>query len=149
GRRSLESIEAFAPLGPWSRAGPDGEWVLPCRLTLAGDVSRFVPRASDWHLLVEATYPWGSIEFYPAKTGGLTSTFPHQRANRPGPDGQPWRTGRLCLDTTDRILGRHGGDSEPFDAQERLAWHVHRALAWLHAAARDQLIMPGDPFELP
>ena len=46
-------------------------------------------------------------------------------------------------------LGRISYDSEPFDPDERLEWHVRRAIEWLRCAAASDLARTGDPFELP
>ena len=88
-------------------------------------------------------------KFYPAKAQGLETTFPHQNYNGYGRDDLPWRAGDLCLNTSVRILGRHGYDIEPYDVHQRLKWQFRRALAWLRAASRGELILPGEPFELP
>jgi hypothetical protein len=48
-----------------------------------------------------------------------------------------------------RILGRRAYDAEPYGVEERLRWRFERALAWLEAASRDELLLPGEPFELP
>ncbi len=108
-----------------------------------------VPSTTDWYLHVADTYPYGHVVFYPAKIGGLTLTFNHQNHNGPGPDELPWRSGRLCVDTSLRTLGRRSYDAEPFDSERRLAWHVHRVQEWLVLASRNELVQSGDLFELP
>ncbi len=108
-----------------------------------------MPRTTYWYLHVRATYPYGLVVFYPAKSGGITLTFNHQNHNGPGPDDIPWRCGRLCVDTSLRTLGRQSYDIEPFDPESRLSWHVQRVQEWLNLASRGELVQPGDPFELP
>src|SRR5205807_7960158 len=94
--------------------------------------------------------PAGSIALYPAKAGGIVSTFAHQTWNLEGNPGLPWRAGKLCLDTDVRALGGYGLDSEPWEEPaQRLAWHVRRARLWLSLAAAGRLVEAGDPFELP
>ena len=87
--------------------------------------------------------------FYPAKEGGITRTFHHQNYNGVGSPEVPWRSGRLCLDSSMRALQRQALDVEPFDPDERLLWHVLRVQEWLALASRDRLTEPGDPYELP
>ena len=124
-------------------------WFLYCRITASVRPEGPVPPATDWFLHVEDTYPYGDVIFYPAKSGGLTQTFNHQNHNSAGPDELPWRSGRLCVDTSLRTLGRRAYDVEPFDPESRLVWHVSRVQEWLRLASRGELVQTGDPFELP
>lgn len=158
-RRSLEGVDGFVLLEDWEwyehAAGPaDGRWVLRCRLSPPVDPGGPIPISTDWYVLVDPAYPWGYIEFYPAKDGGLSLTFPHQNFNGPGDvefpwQELPWRRGNPCLETQVRVLGRRAYDEEPYGVHERLKWRLVRALAWLEAASRDELLLPGEPFELP
>ncbi|MBI4525148.1 MAG: ThiF family adenylyltransferase [Deltaproteobacteria bacterium] len=104
---------------------------------------------TDWYVLVPATYPWGGIDFYPAKQGGLELTFHHQSFNSFGDENVPWRTGKICQQTSLRHSGRRIYDHEPMSRDERLAWHFSRAQEWLLSASNDALVQSGDPFELP
>ncbi|WP_437601098.1 HesA/MoeB/ThiF family protein [Sorangium sp. So ce590] len=124
-------------------------WVV--RLVLRRDAgAEFVAAATRWCVLLDDTYPFGRVSFYPASEGGLTATFPHQSRNAPGRDRRAWRDGRLCLDTPFGGERRVVVVRDPVgDADQRLRWHTERALQWLHRAANDQLLAAGDPFELP
>lgn len=124
-------------------------WVLT--ITLRRDASaEFVGSATRWCVLLDDTYPFGRVSFYPAAEGGVTATFPHQSRNVPGRDRREWREGRLCLDTPLGGERRVVVVRDPVgDADQRLRWHAVRALEWLHRAANDQLLAVGDPFELP
>ncbi len=124
-------------------------WFLRCRITAGVRPEGPVPPTTDWFLHVKDTYPYGNVVFYPAKSGGITQTFNHQNYNGAGSDELPWRSGRLCVDTSLRTLGRRAYDVEPFDPESRLVWHVSRVQEWLSLASRDALVQPGDPFELP
>ncbi|MBA2714092.1 MAG: ThiF family adenylyltransferase [Rubrobacteraceae bacterium] len=153
-RRSLEGLEGLALMGNWEwredAAGPsEGRWVLRCRLSPSVDPAGPIPASTDWYVLVDAAYPWGSVKFYPAQEGGISRTFPHQNSNRSPMDGLPWRMGDICIGTQVRVLGRRAYDAEPYGVEERLRWRFDRALAWLEAASRDELLLPGEPFELP
>ena len=150
GRRALEELRNVKLLEDWKWCEAIQQWVLFCRLNLEVEQGSEIPTHSDWYVLVEATYPWGSIVFYPSQQGGITQTFPHQNYNGDPHKGLPWRTGRLCVDTNLHILGRKTYDTnEPFDAYFRLKWHFIRVLEWLTDASKHDLVHKGDPYELP
>lgn len=151
GRRALEELTQAQLLGDYEWFDPCKKWTLHCRLAPNVDPSGPIPPSTNWYVLVDPDYPWGSIEFYPDKKGGITQTFHHQEYNGPGAQDalEPWRSGRLCLDTTGRVLGRHAYDTEPYQVHTRLRWRFERALKWMGAASRGQLVVPGDPYELP
>lgn len=149
GRRALEGMPGVERVGGESWCDTARAWALHYRLTVDVPAQSPIPATTDWYIVVDAAYPWGGIKFYPAKCHGLTGTFPHQMYNAPGDDDLPWRTGDICLATGVRALGRHGYDHEPYDADERLHWHVQRALDWLNAAAHGRLAPSDEPFELP
>lgn len=148
-RRALEGMDGFQLLNDWSWNGRYGKWVLHCRLSAAIVATPFVPASTEWYLLAETSYPWGTIGMYPAKRHGLVATFPHQEYNGEGAADRPWRDGKPCLTTDVRALGRVAGDAEPHDAHERLHWHLQRALDWLRCAADGDLSSPGEPYEIP
>lgn len=148
-RRALEGHPECAILEDWRWYSALQRWALHCRLTPLALATGSPLRSSDWFVLADPLYPWGSIESFPAKEGGLWQTYPHQRYNGPGDPTLPWRSGLLCLTTQAHILGRQGGDSEPTAASERLRWYVERALRWLEAADSYTLLSVGDPYELP
>ena len=129
--------------------GVNGQHTLHCRLAPDVDGTAHIPAMSNWYVLADPEYPWGTITFCPANDGGLVATFQHQHHNGTGPGDRPWRAGDICLDTTVRVLDRAGDDDEPYTAHERLRWRFRRALDWLDAAARGILTLPGEPFELP
>lgn len=145
-------LQALRPLGGCEICGEplflSGEraWALQVRLTIPY-CSAFVPKTTDWYILIDSSYPLGRLRVYPSKTHGLVATFHHQDRNAEGPQRQPWRTGKLCLD---RPFTQFGSRIDPFgDGEARLKWYVERTLSWLQAAAKDELIKPGEPFELP
>lgn len=148
-RRTLGGLQEVALLRDWAWNECFGKWVLHCRLSLDIPPDRPVPPSTDWYVLVDPTYPWGQIKFYPAKQRGIVQIFPHQNYNGNGKDDVPWRTGDVCLNTSVQVLGRHGYDTEPFDVHRRLRWYFQRAIDWLRAAAQEALVLPGDPYELP
>lgn len=149
GRRALDDITGFTLLTDWTWNPLVDKWVLLCRLTINVPDTSLIPPSSDWFVLVDASYPWGKIKFYPAKVGGIEKTFQHQSYNGFGEDNIPWRTGDICVDTRVQVLGRHAASVEPFDVHRRLRWRVCRAITWLEAASQNKLAHAGEPFELP
>lgn len=124
-------------------------WAVPVTVRMRS-TSEYVPTESKWIILVEETYPFGDIEFFPATAGGMEATFPHQEQNGSGPDGRAWRNGKLCLDNPIERLSVVSGPHDPVgNADERLCWYVRRAQEWLRLAVEGSLMSPGDPFELP
>lgn len=150
GRRALEGIADCQILGDFHwMAGLDC-WALQLRLQppdLAP--SEFVPGSTDWFLLARHTYPDGSVWVCPARERGISHTFPHQILSSLDLETVPFRTGRICTDTSVKTLGHHEFDQEPRTSAGRIRWHVLRAIDWLVAASRGELILPGEPFELP
>jgi hypothetical protein len=148
-RRALEDIGGVTILNDWTWSEVAAKWMLHSRLTIDMLPDSLVAGSSDWYVLVDESYPWGKIKFYPAKVGGIVQTFHHQSFNSIGNDQIPWRAGDICVDTSVHVLGRHGYDSEPYDINKRLRWRFRRALDWLTAASKGELTLPGEPFELP
>lgn len=124
-------------------------WTFEIELRVQTVDPSVVPAESRWFVLLEPRYPWGQIEIYPSKTGGITQTFPHQNRNHPGDDRIPWRAGNICVRSPLFILGRAGEDPDPGGMPERLLWYVNRAVEWIDRASHGQLLAKGDPFELP
>lgn len=148
GRRALDSLPFCELVADWSWGKEVKKWILQCRVVArAGDL---VPATTTWFILADPDYPWGDIDLYPAKEGGLVQTFQHQSHNDPGPAETPWRKGKICVRTSLRYLDRVGYDVEPFSVDDRLSWHVRRAREWLlEAAETGRTAERGDPFELP
>jgi hypothetical protein len=145
---SLDELEGADLRLPLEWSDDLEQWVLHLELEAPTEAAQ-VPRLTDWVVVVDDTYPLGEIEFFPAATDrGLQATFPHQRANTRDPK-LPFRDGKLCLDRPGHVVDPFALGREPRRPGSRLRWHVERALAWLAAAARDELLRPGDPFELP
>ena len=149
GRRALEGMKGVVLLNDWSEYKSLNGWGLHCQLIPDVTGSGLIPSSTDWYVLVSKNYPWGFIKFFPAKENGITQTFPHQNYNGLAKDEFPWRLGNLCLNTPSHALRSERYDIEPYSEHKRLRWHFQRALEWLKAADRNELALPGDPFELP
>ncbi len=128
----------------------ESAWAVRLRLTSPCS-SDFVPEQTRWVVLIDGSYPAGSIRIFPAQDGGIVHTFPHQDRNVVSTlNHATWRTGKPCLDSPSQRLGRIAGGPEPKgDVEQRLRWHVERCLAWLEVAANDQLMVGDEPFEVP
>src|SRR5665213_355134 len=72
-----------------------GSWVVHLRLTIK-ESSTYVPSVTEWYVLIDPAYPLGRVDFHPAKSGGLQTTFRHMKRNDFG-DGL-WGDGSPCLD---------------------------------------------------
>lgn len=124
----------------------EAAWTVPVTLEIENS-GEHVPASTEWVVLVDHSYPFGRIEFYPAASGGITATFPHQEPNLE--TGSRWRTGKLCLDKPYRLHLIANGDDPVGNSDSRLVWHARRALAWLTRAAVGDLVRDGEPFEIP
>ena len=149
GRRSLDGLVGVELVEDWQWLPEVGRWTLLLRLTVDLGESDRIPASTDWHFAVDSQYPLGDIWVSPAKTNGIKVTFHHQRCNRSSQPAVPWRRGNICVDIGVRGLDRSVHNQEPWSATRRLEWYVRRALAWLAAAAKDELMLDGEPFELP
>jgi hypothetical protein len=150
-RRALDELPFYKLVADWVWNEAVNKWVLQCNITITVTVkhSNLIPAKTEWFILADEDYPWGIIDIYPAKDGGLTDTFPHQSHNAIGDQNFPWRNGKICEQTSMRYSGRRAYDIEPFSVDERLLWRINRAREWLESAAAGQLVKKGDPFELP
>ena len=149
GRRALEGVRGFSMLQDFAWNRRTGKWALHCAIEAQVAADGPIPRRTVWYILVDDSYPSGTVVFYPAKEGGITQTFHHQNYNGLGSTEVPWRSGRLCVDTGMRTLQRRAYDVEPYDPDEKLLWHVLSVQEWLALASRGQLAERGDPYELP
>lgn len=147
GRRALEELPFCQMVEDWRWYPSGSSWALHYRIRIPP--SDLIPELTDWYLIVDGCYPWGNINVFPAKENGITNTFHHQSHNSLGDPKVPWRTGKICVQTSLRSLGRRMYDAEPYSTEDRLSWHMTRARDWLVAASCDKLVDPADPFELP
>jgi ThiF family len=153
GRRALEELaDQVRIVEDWRPCvdQTNGDWQLLLELTPKGLSSGHrVSASTRWFFLVDAAYPRGTIHILPAKEGGLELTFAHQFPNTATRANVPWRDGSMCVVETTPGHQLAIARNDPRTADERLVWYVGRALDWLVAASKDELIATGDPFELP
>jgi len=147
-RRTLEELSGVTIVSDWTARAPH-TWCLQLDLTPADLGTTYeVPRTSRWFVCIPDDYPHGVIDVLPAVTGGLDGIFPHQRPFVP-PTGAPYRRAKICVATDSEGNLRTDAGAEPQSAEDRLAWHINRALGWIEKASKGTLLAPGDPFELP
>jgi ThiF family/Prokaryotic E2 family A len=149
GRRALDSLPGVRLVEDWAQVR-SGQWSLEISLDIGAKASDDIPSQTRWYVVTSGSYPNGSIEIYPARSGGITTTFPHQSHNSLSrEEDRPWTRGNLCLTHPAAGVVRKMSQSEPADADTRLRWRVERALEWLELAASGSLSKPGDPYEVP
>lgn len=147
-RRSLEGIPEYRLLDDLAWHDETQRWFLRCRLAV-NTANGLLPPTTDWCVVMEDRDPGGRVSIYPAVNGGITETFPHQLYNDLPGDLRPWRTGKICTTTPERVLGRLARSEEPLGLEDRLIWHVQRALWWIAFASEGTLTANEAPFELP
>ena len=72
-------------------------------------------------------------------------TLYHQSNNSKLEKNGLWRKGALCLERNTTS----GFQEEPYSVDERLLYHVSRAINWLESAAQNKLVLDNELFELP
>lgn len=95
GRRALDGLDRVRILEDWTWDAERSMWVL--RVSLATEViaDSTVLASTNWFIVVDPDYPWGSITFYPDKDGGISETYPHQMHNAEGEASRRWRDGNM------------------------------------------------------
>lgn len=147
------SIEAFPNLRLvqdicWSEA--EKRWSMCIEVALPSEQAKDLPQHTRWWVTVDAAYPWGDIDAFPAVEGGTDKTFWHQfRNDPPGVPSVPWRRGKVCFRFPNSVFVRAAYVAEPLGHPDRLRWVFSRLNEWVRRAATGTLVTPGDPFELP
>lgn len=144
-RQSIDGepgIEVLSDWHPYKR----GQLAMSIGLTINIE-SDYVPRRTIWYVVASNDYPSGRLEFFPAKEGGLSRTFPHQRLNVDTDDDVPHLGGDVCISDWYRKLNRYAHGVEIGDLL--LGFQVISLMEWLRRAAEGTLAQLGDPYELP
>lgn len=148
GRRALEDLVGVTLLQDWTR-NSHGTWSIEIELKTDSWPAGPIPQVSRWFAVADHQYPKGSLELFPSKVGGITTTFRHQLHNSNGDHDSQWRHGNICVtEPTARVRNRNQG-VEPLTAEARLRWRISRALEWLGATASGDLAQAGDHYEVP
>lgn len=143
-RRALDSLSQVEIIDEWKFDNELNIWYLHLNIAIEYKTT-FFPQISQWYIVVDSNYPTGKIKVYPDVKNSITVTLYHQANNSKIERNGLWRKGALCLEVNTISTFQ----SEPYSVDERLLYHVKRAINWLELAAKGQLVADNEPFELP
>lgn len=143
-RRALDSLSQVEIIDEWKFDNELNIWYLHLKIAIEYKTT-FFPQISQWYIVVDSNYPKGKIKVYPDVKNSITVTLYHQANNSKIERNGLWRKGALCLEVN--MISTF--QSEPYSVDERLLYHVKRAINWLELAAKGQLVADNEPFELP
>lgn len=143
-RRALDSLSQVEIIDEWNFDNELNVWYLHLNIAIEYKTTYF-PQISQWYIVVDSNYPQGQIKVYPDVNNSITVTLYHQANNSKIERNGLWRKGALCLEVNTMSTFQ----PEPYSVDERLLYHVKRAINWLVLAAKGQLVADNEPFELP
>lgn len=143
-RRALDSLSQVKILDDWKFDNELKVWFLHLGISIRYETSYF-PQLSQWYVVVEDKYPKGIIKIYPDVENSIKVTLYHQSNNSKVEKNGLWRKGALCLEINTMSVFQ----PEPYSVDERLLYHIRRAINWLELAAKNKLVLENEPFELP
>ena len=144
-RRELDSLyPAVQMIDDWKYDNANKLWYYHISISVETE-NRYFPITSQWYVVVEPTYPQGKVKIFPDIDNSITTTLYHQANNYFISKNGLWRSGSLCVDVN--TLSSH--NPEPFSVEDRLLFHVQRAVEWLESAANNRLVSSNELFELP
>lgn len=143
-RRALDALSQVEIIDEWEFDKELNVWHLHLGITIDYETKHF-PQISKWYIVVASDYPKGNIKVYPDVKDSITVTLYHQANNSKVERNGLWRKGALCLEVNTLSTFQ----PEPYNVDERLIYHVKRAVNWLELAARGQLVTDTEWFELP
>ena len=143
-RRALDALSQVEIIDEWEFDKELNIWHLHLGITIDYE-TKYFPQISKWYIVVASDYPKGSIKVYPDVKDSITVTLYHQANNSKVERNGLWRKGALCLE----VNTLSSFQPEPYNVDERLIYHVKRAINWLELAARGQLVTDTELFELP
>ncbi len=143
-RRALDSLSHVKILDDWKFDNELKIWFLHLGISIGYETSYF-PQLSQWYVVAEDKYPKGKIKIYPDVENSITVTLYHQANNAKIEKNGLWRKGALCLD----VNTMPAFQPEPYRVDERLLYHVERAINWIELAAKNKLVSDDEMFELP
>lgn len=143
-RRALDSLSQVKILDDWKFDHELKIWFLHLGILIKYETSYF-PQLSQWYVIAEDEYPKGKIKLYPDVENSINVTLYHQSNNSKLEKNGLWRKGALCLERNTIS----GFQEEPYSVDERLLYHVSRAINWLESAAQNKLVLDNELFELP
>ena len=143
-RRALDSLSQVEIIDEWDFDEKLNVWYLHLAITIDYK-TKYFPQVSKWYIIVDPNYPKGKIKVYPDARDSMMVTLYHQANNSKVERNGLWRKGALCLE----VNTLSAFQPEPYNIDERLIYHVKRAINWLELAARGQLVTDTELFELP
>lgn len=143
-RRTLDSLSQVEIIDDWKFDNELKIWFLHLRIYIEYKTLYF-PQFSQWYIVVESEYPKGEIKVYPDVENSINVTLYHQANNSKVEKNGLWRKGALCLE----LNTISDFQSEPQSVDERLLYHVKRAINWIELAAKGELVSKYELFELP
>lgn len=146
-RRRLEEVANLDLVGDLQWDEATRVWYILVKIHVDNPINISITEDTMWYIVLQDEYPEGEVKIYPAINGGIENTFNHQSNNGLLCSNNLWRKGKLCLnDPYDEIKGIR---SEPNNYEDKLYWNAKRAVEWVSAAARNQLVKKGDFYEIP
>lgn len=146
-RRRLEEVENLDIVGDLKWDEETRVWYILVKIHVDNSINASIAEDTMWYIVLQDKYPEGEVKIYPAIAGGIENTFNHQSNNGLLCSNKLWRKGKLCLnDPYEDVVGI---GSEPNNFEDKLYWNAIRAVDWVSAAARNQLIKKGDFYEIP
>ena len=146
-RRRLEEVENLDIIGDLKWDEETRVWYILVKIHADNLINISIAEDTMWYIVLQDKYPEGEVKIYPAIDGGIENTFNHQSNNGLLCSNKLWRKGKLCLNNPyEDIIGI---GSEPNNYEDKLYWNAKRAVEWVSAAARNQLVKKGDFYEIP
>lgn len=146
-RRRLEEVANLDMVGDLKWDEATRVWYILVKTHVDNPINISIAEDTMWYIVLQDKYPEGEVKIYPAIDGGIEDTFYHQSNNGLLCSNRLWRKGKLCLnDPYDEIKGIR---NEPNNYEDKLYWNAKRAVEWVSAASRNQLVKNGDFYEIP
>lgn len=143
-RRVLDLLSKVEIIDDWQFDNELNVWYLHISIMIECETPYF-PQISQWYVVVDSEYPQGKVKVYPDVEKSITVTLYHQSNNSKIERNGLWRKGSLCLE----VNTVSNSQFEPHGIDERLLYHVERAICWLELSAKGKLVTENEPFEFP
>ncbi|MDE7423670.1 MAG: ThiF family adenylyltransferase [Lachnospiraceae bacterium] len=143
-RRVLDLLSKVEIIDDWQFDNELNVWYLHISIMIECETPYF-PQISQWYVVVDSEYPQGKVKVYPDVEKSITVTLYHQSNNSKIERNGLWRKGSLCLE----VNTVSNFQFEPHGIDERLLYHVERAICWLELSAKGKLVTENEPFEFP
>lgn len=143
-RRALDELSDVSIIDDFRHDSTIDKWYIHLKIDIKRE-SALLPQVSNWYVVVSSAYPEGKIDIYPDVNNSLTTTLPHQSNNTTVSKNGLWKEGNICLEYNSLTEDCN----EPFSIDDRLLYHIKRAIHWLNSAIDNTLVKQGEIFEHP